>query len=517
MVLTMVFLLCIFSICGYSNVYSMDKFDDNHIGEIEKVVREDFSEMLQCEQENVLQFIDNHDIFGLYKANHQRFRFLPGEKNLILQFVEHVKSFKSANNEKLQNDHFIMPENHKLQSKKHLCLTPIGYLFGNKLLTKVANDNEKNSSSESLLLKLNSLLRPFSVTTSAEMIIIKNNGQKVFAEATCILCKDSGKSQQICIQYDVPKNSLKAHWNVSNFSRHLQRHGDGHKLNRKRENNNNGGDNKLLIETHTNPKVLKVETDELEELNVDIRSRTGSNDAMDGDLTFYTRKIYDQISEQNLKLTKSLKKHKPVFNEIVFQLNTQRTVNVVAMQPDGSCLFAALTHQLNLDEANSTKHVNAAKNLRERVVKYINDNFVSFKSYITRRLNPKDSENSGDETEIVEGTDTNCLFFVNSLLSKTATWGGTESLKAISELEKVNILIFPEGGKPYFPFYFNTDYTRTVAIAFCLDEQRKKRNHYDSIAEVNKPILYDTAAELARNQIKKLEIERNPNKVVIVS
>lgn len=70
---------------------------------------------------------------------------------------------------------------------------------------------------------------------------------------------------------------------------------------------------------------------------------------------------------------------------------------------------------------------------------------------------------------------------MNSLLSKSTTWGGTESLKAISELEKINIIIFSEDDKPYFPFEFKDDYTRTVAIASRLNETKTKRDHYDSI------------------------------------
>lgn len=85
------------SICGYSNVYSLRNITDEKIAEIENVVRQDFAEMLtDAESEsNACNIIGMHDVFGLYASNHERFRFLPGEKSLIDQIVLHVKSFES--------------------------------------------------------------------------------------------------------------------------------------------------------------------------------------------------------------------------------------------------------------------------------------------------------------------------------------------------------------------------------------------------------------------------------------
>lgn len=496
----------------------MDNFEDDRIEEIEKIVREDFSEMLQCEEENVLKFIDNYDIFGLYKANHQRFRFLPGEKSLIHQIVKHVKSFKSEQDKKPLNDHFIMPKNQKQQSKRSnkndLCWTPIGYLFGNKLTPKATDDNinieeENVSSKESLLLKLNALFQPFSVTTSVEMITIKNTGQRVYAEATCILCKDLGKCKQICIQYDVAKNSLRAHWNMSNFSKHLQRHGN--KLILKREI-----DNKNDEDVDGNPPKMPKVNRKPNGTNIGVNIQKGVNDVLIN-LDDYTKAIYDQISQQNLKLTGALKTHNETIEEIMFKLNDQRTVNVIATMPDGSCMFSSLAHQIYLCKVNSAKHVNATKKLRERVVKHIVESFDNYKSFIAFRLKNSGDKNSDEEDQSEKQSDTDCRFFVNSLLSKSATWGGTESLKAISELEKVNIIIFSEDDTPYFSFDFNPDYKRTVAIAHRLNEQKTIRNHYDSIAEVNQPILYDVAVELAKNEKKKSENKKKPNDVIIVS
>lgn len=496
------------SICGYSNVYSLRNITDEKIAEIENVVRQDFAEMLtDAESEsNACNIIGMHDVFGLYASNHERFRFLPGEKSLIDQIVLHVKSFESKD-KKPCNEHFNMPEKFKLV-KKNICCTPIGYLFGNKLNTEatvVSNQDQDTIEippKEDLICKLNSLLVTFDVTASDGMIIIRNNGRKVWADASCILCTMKDVKKSIRVQFDVSKTTKKPYWNISNFSKHLRNlHDDG--------NLHDGS------ESHKK-RVKKEKTDEttIDSTNIAVKTEKINSIKhepiiLNGDLD---SSIYTQISDQNLKLTRAIKTHNEVINSMEFKLDAaKRTVDVIEQSGDtGSCLYLALAHQIFACKVDSEYHKNEAQKLREEVVRHIMGNFDRYRNDIECRLKnlqrSQHFDSMSEDEKIKE-----CKFYVSTILIKS--WGGSESLRAISELQKVNILVFCEDDICYFPYDFNSKYERTVYIAFRFNRGKTDRNHYDSVAEVGRHLLYPTAMVLAKKELNRAEMKRNKDKI----
>lgn len=134
------------------------------------------------------------------------------------------------------------------------------------------------------------------------MITIKNNGQKLYAEAICVLCKNSGESKAICILDDVTKNSLKVNWNVSNFSKHVKKHGNKSSLKRKNSRNDDDvddfDDNLDLLENSIS-KVPKIDAAKLHVTQNDFNIQKEVNDptGMVENLDYYTKIIYDQISK----------------------------------------------------------------------------------------------------------------------------------------------------------------------------------------------------------------------------
>lgn len=192
-----------------------------------------------------------------------------------------------------------------------------------------------------------------------------------------------------------------------------------------------------------------------------------------------------------------------------------RTVDIIEQSSDtGSCLFLALAHQLFANKVDSEMHTRKAQNLREQVIQHIIKNIDRFQIDIEWRLKQlKQFENFDTLSEDEKKKE--CRFYVSNILIKA--WGGSESLKAISELEKVNILIFSEDDICYFPYDYNLNYKRTMAIAFRLNEEKKDRNHYDSVAEVSRHILYPTAMALAKKEINRVEIKKNPDEIYEIS
>lgn len=478
-------------------------------------------------EDDILNCIDKNAIFGLYASNPERFRFLPGEKSLIRQIVLHINSIKSKDD--AHNKYFEMPSKHKI-SKKGLCYTSVGYLYGGKSKMVVncpkenAADDEQLidvSSKENLLSKLNSLLLNYELTTSDEMIEIRNDGHKIWAAAVCVLCKMTDKNQTIRVQYDTSNRTLKPYWNTSNFSKHLRTmHNDGTMQDNKRKrklprqlNSLNENDEKKTSDTDDYEPGEKEFLREFHATNESVASpnqEIETDTVLKNDLDEYIKPIYNQISAQNLILTQAIKTHSERITTMAFELKcTSRTIDVIEQQQNGNCLFLSLAHQIFMDKVNSIKHTQAAKKLRERVVQHIIKNFDRFQKDVEWRLVEMEKSKSDlDEAEMIK----ECRFFVSTILSQPAIWGGTESLKAISELEKVNILVFAENDICYFPFQFDPNYDRTVAIVFRLSDNNK-RNHYDSVAEVGRYILYQTAVVLGKNEMKRVENKTNPEKV----
>lgn len=63
-----------------------------------------------------------------------------------------------------------------------------------------------------------------------------------------------------------------------------------------------------------------------------------------------------------------------------------------------------------------------------------------------------------------------------------------ESIKANSDINKVNVLVFNENDTFHFHGHFNPTYERTVAIAFrkfINSKITQNKNHYDSIIEID--------------------------------
>lgn len=308
----------------------MRNITDEKIREVEKIVRDDFAEMLL--DSNISDFIEMQAVFGLYASNHERFKFLPGEKSLIDQIVLHVRSFEQKDNNP-SNEHFNMPQKYKL-GKKNLCCTPIGYLFGNKLISRStdSNNHELNGMPfrDDLICKLNSLLVTFEVTASDEMILMRNNERKAWADVSCVLCTMKNVKKTIRVQFDESKLTKKTYWNLSNFSKHLRSmHDDGKQneikerkikkpLKRKSTSYDCLNDDEQMDCSESIKKKVEEETEDGDEKQTDsmdviavkiegTTSMTHEFVVTSANLASHIQEsIYSQLSDQNLKLTQNL-------------------------------------------------------------------------------------------------------------------------------------------------------------------------------------------------------------------
>lgn len=118
---------------------------------------------------------------------------------------------------------------------------------------------------------------------------------------------------------------------------------------------------------------------------------------------------------------------------------------------------------------------------------------------------------------------TACTHFIERILPKPKEWGGSETLKAVTLMKAVNILIINEKGTCYFTNNFNSQLKKTVILAFgttgaCrLNEienenqmnsggiSNAERNHYNSVARMDQNDIFKISQMLA-SQIRTRNI-----------
>lgn len=221
-----------------------------------------------------------------------------------------------------------------------------------------------------------------------------------------------------------------------------------------------------------------------------------------------TQCIIEQIVHLNLLLSKSI--NGLTTKEMIFELNGKsRTIEVIAMDKDGVCLFSSLTHQIYCYKIDSRQHSAAVLKMRKDTVAHIRKNFTSFKFQMHGRLFEERDEN---KFKLSNDLDADAMDFLDTHLSKPGVWAGAETIKAISEIHQVNILLFDEKSKCWFPFDFKTEYERTVAVAYRFG--RNKYNHYDSVSCVGKHVLFDCAVSLAKCEISRRQLKSQEQMVI---
>lgn len=467
-------------------------------------------------------------IFGLFGKNQTKFHFLSGEKSYLLDSVGRLNTFLDANitNSDVFFEKLDVTKKKKLKVPTNdLTKISIGFIFGKKRFQPSVSDMQSNVKEEKLssanlkadlIPRLNSILEMSSVT--ADMITITNDGHRITASVCCVFCTGP-RAKNLCVQYDVPKNSHKAYWNISNFKRHAMKHmkNDGnHDLDIPNtvktcdeppeifldenqtakpamdgvvEDSNNMTTIELVITPNTNKKKMKTTVQIIED-----DSPQNVSDELHSNL------IYEQISEQNLSLTAAILMNRESVSEMEANFDDIATkIPVIKMKNDGSCLFWALSHQLFQCDVNSQHHHEKTMKLRAEVSTHIENNYDKYELVIQGRVLDNNEIYSKDAG----------LFFVKVMLRNPKCWGGTESIKAVSEIYKVNIIVFNEAETCSFPLGFVQDYKRTIAVAYRIGITRRgkiNRNHYDSVAEFKQDVLLKCAAILAAKETNRVKM-----------
>lgn len=195
--------------------------------------------------------------------------------------------------------------------------------------------------------------------------------------------------------------------------------------------------------------------------------------------------LFHQIAKQIEKMLHATRSNNDNIESMAYELieNRPQSLKVAKIDPNGSCLFGSLVHQLFGLKLSSGKHIRATKRMRQEVVEHISENYSSFELALRYRAY---EENDPDQ---IEDMRKECETILNVHLPRDNYWGGSETMKAIQEMYRVNILIFNEHGTCYFFNGFKEVYKQILILAYRLgtrsmDHGRKSYNHYDSVCDI---------------------------------
>lgn len=330
--------------------------------------------------------------------------------------------------------------------------------------------------------------------------IQRKNGRLTTGKIKCILCDDTKN-----INAKEVNNTI--YWITSNFQKHLV---NVHKLqiaekdavprgkvkrksisepNTKSPvlNDNNVVNNKSEFETSVSLQILPatIGVEKIEE------------------------NIFSQISTQNLLMYDSFIQNDEAIEEIEYIIDDQLfPLEVVPIAPDGNCIFGALAHQIFQNKVSSEKHESAVRKLRIDAVDFIKSNIECFKHVLKGRIYDKKDKKAtkNARSNTIKNFEEECnAFLIN--LAEDGVWSGSETIKAVSLLYGVNILIVNESGCISYANGFNPKYKKTIIIAYRLSilpgvsqSVGARWNHYDSVANINVENIIVIAEYLAKNQ-----------------
>lgn len=492
---------------------------------------------------------DNGDkkyFYGMFDVLTDNFRFMDGDIDLINEILTHIKTklkevghtyFKTENQRKVSMiDTFQFPIGHFFARKEKTIDVAVSKIGGHSMNEE---DIRKDLFERKLLPILSSAsslkaVRPITI----DIVKIVKNNEKIHADVICVFCTDG---QNIMVQC-TPSNTNVCYWNPANFKKHINHHkqsiemknvkqlkdGTGHSKSKKDKNKpakpvkkQNDSMNSTISEDEEENAVdmlKKVTCRELEQkkkrqVRIDSRKRKSSLANSDNIDSKILRK---QMSDQNLYTLSKVLENNEKTEEMGFELDGgTRTIKVAEIAQDGSCFFGSVAHQIYGCKLDSSEHQHKTAELRNKVVKHMQSNFDKYRYLLQGRV----YECRGKVPK--ENLESECHIFLNACLSVPKTYAGSESFKAISEIEEVNIITFSENGTCYLAVDFVEDFKRTIFLAHRLSDKfastshNVSRNHYDSVVEIENEVLFKVSNFLNEIIKKKTDFHLNNNSSIM--
>lgn len=467
---------------------------------MQNYTREKIPELIELNQQEPECKEQLKIFFGAYVPSPKAFEFTQGNRKLIKAIIKRIND-TIADSPTEQDGLAIWNMQIKGKWWKNLCQTSWGLFYGD---TEDVDTNfdasgqskkhgkKKRTNLEQLKKDLFSKAKKVSTSYmmklspvcefSSDLISVKIvNGVTVEGIITCNFCKDDSLVKKVKVFYQQTTNC--GHWVISNYSRHFTKH---HK---------NGAT------ANSFPKKRASKSIEENELNRSLTLKIehvveNSNKTEELDYSEFEDFLYLQMSRQNIELVNTtLHNEEDIIDFYVKvdldDMTSSKHLKICRIDGDGSCLFSSLIHQLTFCSIGTAIHKKETRMLRQECVEHIESNFDRYLPFLESRI-IEESEKCPQSNVDACDMNTKCREFLKTL-TLTKTYGGVETIKAVSELRKVNIITIKDDGTCNLVHLLNEKFDRSIFVAY------SNGNHYDSIAEIDTETVSAFARNLAIN------------------
>lgn len=514
---------------GYSDAGTLRYLDDDVINDVQQYVKTKGLKTTDGKAESVL-FVGD-----LYKDDIEGFEFNLGERRQMLCVAKHAESLFQPNElptlaKKRKIDYsevtFLTSLNGWLFKKRTAAATTL-QVKDEKMESVQSDPKLESALFDSMVNTLQKTLTPEHWDLVKDSVLETSGMTSVETERSglikCILCQQNNNEKciSVSVKFVFSEKETKRYWVMSNFKEHLtQVHGmgptDESRFSNKKKGRSAVKNTKFKKQRSTKSENSLLTQDEMHEEKGHIESYTEEEVEV---VVVSSDYVYQQISKQIGEMSTCVHELKLIQQKVKFFIDTKECeMQVVRMKSDGSCLFRAIVHQLYPQlKINSKSFENNVGKLRAEAVSYIEENYDDFLIQLKNAIYDRQIDPSGDVSYIED----KCHEFLKNDLPKSSCWGGSESLIALSILYSVNIFVFSECGPVLCATDFNSDYKKSICIAYRASiaprasgklkmNPNLKRNHYDSITDVDDQDIYDLSEEiksrLIDGQVIALEI-----------
>lgn len=486
--------------CGFNNAILFERISEHDICAVENFVREELLDIIKSNSEVTAGADDVlledqllKDNFGeLYMLNPSKFRFQAGDRKFIQLVIDHIRLEIKKKGRKRALHHF----GYKIDQPKKAKLTINKIVEGSDCTDLF--DMLKTKLFDQVLQKLKAHYVPESILNIFDKSFVKvdiSENNDITGDVTCIVCYAQSEDPESIKPKSVfcrSKSGIKS-WIISNFDKHLKR----------AHSNKQNCTEKDPVELNDKLSYAPLNEDNNND-NVEINKSAynfsyGSlelSNEFDGDEFASKEKIFNkQIGNQIIRMWNVATINGECLENVQCEDdNNILCVDVVEIPKDGNCLFSTIAHQLYGNDINSAEHEIATKNLRASVIKYIQQNYDDFVYELRGHVYDLKDLDESHEIHNIDNIEDACKYLLNKHLVLPGTWGGAETLKAITFMHNVNIIVFNENGPVYAIINGEQNTERSITVAYRLGSgEQQIRNHYDSVCNISADDIYKTA------------------------
>lgn len=392
------------------------------------------------------------------KHDPKQFEFNDGDTDLIKEIVKHVTTIVDKPRVNSNTAHFRNEKNAKQKKKinaSKLYETALGLVYGFENdqadnNEEIPTDYDTKELNEVLFNKVNIELEKYVsnefqperefIIDMVKVLEVNEDERAAKGSYFCCFCENEtvGTVKVFCKSID------SASWAMSNLNTHMKR--------------------------HHSEEYMRVKANDKSPKKRRKNTQNKSNDQQN-----LKQIVIRQLTDQMKKLAISCGLDKQTDELCSSDTDILRVKGI----NEGSCLFKALCHQID-----SKSDESSATNLRNQVIEYIKSNMAHFKDVLERRV---DRYNVGKKRKRKLTIDE----FVVNHLKKQNTYGGSETVLALKEMFKVNIITIDDKGLLVLPICFNQTFKRTLII--CSNGEF----YYQSVVSISSEVIKQISDDLA--------------------